>query len=173
MLNWHFFGSDFFGNDIVNHSISFFKNDQATLNQLIFTVKSVNFHWFVSEKYFSLLNQLIFTDWISEIWLIHSNLFLAIWISRISLIISRFWLTPNLIIFYNNAYSVKKCGSLIIINEIVNKVFELINIIIIIGSRFLICTLHENIIRLSKLVQKLIKATFEWFTKNLFAQTNL
>ena len=44
------------------------------------------------KKYFSLLNQSIFTEIISEIWLIHSNLFLAIWISQISLIISRFWL---------------------------------------------------------------------------------
>ena len=40
------------------------------------------------EKYFSLLNQLIFTEVISEIWLIRSHLFLAIWISQISLIIS-------------------------------------------------------------------------------------
>ena len=44
------------------------------------------------KKYFSLLNQLIFTEILSEIWLIYSNLFLAIWISQISLIISRFWL---------------------------------------------------------------------------------
>ena len=44
------------------------------------------------KKYFSLLNQSIFTEIISEIWLIYSNLFLAIWISQISLIISRFWL---------------------------------------------------------------------------------
>ena len=44
------------------------------------------------EKYFSLLNQLILTEVISEIWLIRSNLFLTIWISKISLIISRFWL---------------------------------------------------------------------------------
>ena len=44
------------------------------------------------EKIISLLNQLIFTDEISGIWLIYSNLFLAIWISQISLIISRFWL---------------------------------------------------------------------------------
>ena len=61
-----------------------------------------NFHWlnqwfafsliYQRNKYFSLLNQLIFTEVISEIWLIHSNLFLAIWISEISLIISRFWL---------------------------------------------------------------------------------
>ena len=50
------------------------------------------------KKYFSLLNQLIFTDSsvkkiffteiISEIWLIYSNLFLAIWISQVSLITS-------------------------------------------------------------------------------------
>ena len=58
----------------------------------IFTVKSVNFHWFISEKYFSLSNQSIFTEIISGIWLIYSNLFLAIWICQISLIISRFWL---------------------------------------------------------------------------------
>ena len=58
----------------------------------ISTVKSVNFHWFISEKkYFSLSNQSIFTEIISEIWLIYSNLFLAILISQISLIISRFW----------------------------------------------------------------------------------
>ena len=42
------------------------------------------------EKIFSQLNKLIFTEVISEIWLIPSNLFLAIWISQISLIISRF-----------------------------------------------------------------------------------
>ena len=42
--------------------------------------------------FFSLSNQSIFTEIISEIWLIYSNLFLAIWISQISLIISRFWL---------------------------------------------------------------------------------
>ena len=51
----------------------------------LFTGSSVN-------KYFSLLNQLIFTERISEIWLIYSNLFLVIWISQISLIVSRFWL---------------------------------------------------------------------------------
>ena len=44
------------------------------------------------KKYFSLLNQLIFTEVISELWLIYSNLFLVIWISQISLIISRFLL---------------------------------------------------------------------------------
>ena len=49
----------------------------------IFTDKSVNFHW---------PNQLIFVEVISEIWLIDSNLFLAIWISQILLIISWFWL---------------------------------------------------------------------------------
>ena len=42
------------------------------------------------KKYFSLSNQSIFSEIISEIWLIYSNLFLAIWISQISLIISRF-----------------------------------------------------------------------------------
>ena len=42
------------------------------------------------EKIFSLWNQLIFTEAISGIWLIYSNLFLAIWISQISRIISRF-----------------------------------------------------------------------------------
>ena len=41
---------------------------------------------------FSLLNQLIFTEAISRILLIYSNLFLAIWISQISLMISRVWL---------------------------------------------------------------------------------
>ena len=47
------------------------------------------------KKYFSLLNQLIFTDssvkkniFHSEIGLIYSNLFLAIWISQISLILT-------------------------------------------------------------------------------------
>ena len=44
------------------------------------------------KKYISLLNQLIFTEAISGIWLISSSLFLAIWISQISLITSRFWL---------------------------------------------------------------------------------
>ena len=39
------------------------------------------------KKYFPLLNQLIFPEIINEIWLIYSNLFLAIWISQISLII--------------------------------------------------------------------------------------
>ena len=55
----------------------------SLLNQSIFI------DW-ISEKYFLLLNQLIFTEVISQIWLIHSNLFLAIWIGQISLIISRF-----------------------------------------------------------------------------------
>ena len=44
------------------------------------------------EEILSLLNQLIFTEAISEFWLIYSNLILAIWISQILLIISRFWL---------------------------------------------------------------------------------
>ena len=57
----------------------------SLLNQLIFTDSSVN-------KYFSLPNQSIFTEIISKIWLIYSNLFLATWISQISLIISRFLL---------------------------------------------------------------------------------
>ena len=55
-------------------------------NQLIFT------DWINEKKCFSLLNQLISTDVISENWLIYSKLFLAIWISQISLINSRFWL---------------------------------------------------------------------------------
>ena len=42
--------------------------------------------FFQVKKYFSLINQLIFTDWISEMRLIHSNHFLAIWISHILLI---------------------------------------------------------------------------------------
>ena len=42
------------------------------------------------KKYFLLLNQLIFTEIIREILLIYSNLLLAIGISQISLIISRF-----------------------------------------------------------------------------------
>ena len=43
---------------------------------------------------FSLIESVIclFTDYFSENWLIYSNLFLAIWISQISLMISRFWL---------------------------------------------------------------------------------
>ena len=62
----------------------------------------LNFHWLNQlfafslihqwKKYFLLSNQSIFTEIISEIWLIYSNLFLAIWVSQISLIISRFWL---------------------------------------------------------------------------------
>ena len=52
--------------------------------------------WFFTDSsvksYFTLLSQLIFTEVISEIWLIYSNVFLAIWISQILLIISRFWL---------------------------------------------------------------------------------
>ena len=43
------------------------------------------------KKYVLLSNQSIFTEIISEIWLIYSNLFLAIRISQISLVISRFW----------------------------------------------------------------------------------
>ena len=50
---------------------------------------SLNHQW---KQYFPLLNQFIFTEVISEIWLFRSNLFLAIWISQISLIISRFLL---------------------------------------------------------------------------------
>ena len=50
---------------------------------------SLNHQW---KQYFPLLNQLLFPEVISEIWLIRSNLFLAIRISQISLIISRFWL---------------------------------------------------------------------------------
>ena len=61
--------------------------------KIFFTDKSVNFHWLNPwNKYFSLLNQLISTEVISEIWLIYSNLLLAIWIRQISLIITRFWL---------------------------------------------------------------------------------
>ena len=44
------------------------------------------------KQYYALLKQLIFTAIISEICLNHSNLFLAIWIGQISLIISRFLL---------------------------------------------------------------------------------
>ena len=57
----------------------------SLFNQLIVT------DW-ISGKKISLLNQLIFIEAISGIWLIYSNLFVAIWISQISLIISRFWL---------------------------------------------------------------------------------
>ena len=63
------------------------------IEKIFFTVKLINSHWSNQlEKYISLLNQLIFTESISEIWLINSNLFLAIWISQISLLISRSWL---------------------------------------------------------------------------------
>ena len=60
-------------------------------------------------KYFSLSNQSIFTEIISEIWLIYSNLFLAIWISEISSIISRSWLIQikrvrTSHIFHKNAF---------------------------------------------------------------------
>ena len=52
-----------------------------------------NFHWLNQwKKYFSPSNQSIFTEIVSEIWLIYSKLFLAISISQFSLIISRFWL---------------------------------------------------------------------------------
>ena len=73
-------------------------------NLVIYTLNlnQSNFHWLNQwfafslihqwKKYFSLPNQSIFTEIISEIWLIYSNLVLAIWISQISLIISRFWL---------------------------------------------------------------------------------
>ena len=63
-----------------------------SVKMILFTLKSVNFHWFTSKKYFSRLNQLIFTEVISEILLVLSNLFLAIWINQISLINSRFLL---------------------------------------------------------------------------------
>ena len=54
-----------------------------------------NFHWLNQWFSFSLIHQwkdFFFNEIISEIWLIYSNLFLAIWISQISLIISIFWL---------------------------------------------------------------------------------
>ena len=35
VLNWHFFGSDFFGNDIVNHGISFFQMNLAYFIKII------------------------------------------------------------------------------------------------------------------------------------------
>ena len=53
------------------------------------------------KKYFSLSNQSIFTEIISEIWLINSNLLLGIWISKISLIISTFWLIQILRVMYS------------------------------------------------------------------------
>ena len=70
----------------------------------IFIDSSVNKIFFtdcIREKYVSLLNQLISIEYFSEIWLIRSKFFLAIWISQISLIIGRFWLiqiwrAPNL-----------------------------------------------------------------------------
>ena len=71
--------------------------------KIFFTYKSVNFHqlnqW---KKYFLLLNQLISTEVISEIWLIYSNLLLANWINQISLIISRFWLWKSTLRTKNN-----------------------------------------------------------------------
>ena len=57
----------------------------SLLNELILTEV-------ISEKIFLLLNKLIFTELISEIQLINSNLFLTIRMSQISLIISRFLL---------------------------------------------------------------------------------
>ena len=69
-----------------------FKN-KITIISYSLNLNQPNFHWSNQwKKYFSLSNQSIFTEIISEIWLIYSNLFLAIWISQISLIISRFWL---------------------------------------------------------------------------------
>ena len=63
---------------------------------ILLSISESNIHclnqWFACDKYFSWLNHLIFTEVISETWLIHSNLFLAIWINKISLIISIFWL---------------------------------------------------------------------------------
>ena len=84
--------------------------------KIFFTDKSVNFHWLNQlKKYFSLLNQSIFTEIISEIWLIYSNLFLAIWIRQISLIISRFLLIQIYIVGFINRYwyGGVKCSSYI------------------------------------------------------------
>ena len=53
------------------------------------------------KKYFSLSNKSIFTEIISAIWLIYSNLLLAIWISQILLIISRFWLILISRVYYS------------------------------------------------------------------------
>ena len=51
----------------------------SPVENIYFTVKSVDLSLMESvEKIFSLLNQLIFTKAISEIWQIYSNLFLAI-----------------------------------------------------------------------------------------------
>ena len=60
------------------------------------------------KKYFSLLNQLISTEIISEFLLIYSNLFLAIWISQISLIISRFWLIQILRVSLCEEYKIER-----------------------------------------------------------------
>ena len=66
--------------------------------------KKSNFDWFNQWFAFSLSNQSIFTEIISEIWLIYSNLFLAIWISQISLIISRFWLIQIQRVYFSLIY---------------------------------------------------------------------
>ena len=71
--------------NIQNGGFSLWMSEFLLLNQFIFTDSSV-------KTIFSLLNQLLFTEVISKIWLIHSNLFVAILIGQISLIISRFWL---------------------------------------------------------------------------------
>ena len=89
-ITWH--GVEFF----YVHSLNLNQSNFHRLNQwfafsLIHQRKNI-FHCEISGKIFSPLYHLIFTEAISEIWLIYSNLFLAIWISQISLIISRFWL---------------------------------------------------------------------------------
>ena len=82
---------DFAGYSLNLNEICIFTD--SSVKKIFFTVKLVNFNWLNQwKKYFSLLNQFIFTKVISEIWLIYSNLFLAIWNSQISLIISIFWL---------------------------------------------------------------------------------
>ena len=55
--------------------IQYWKQYFSLLNQFIFAIGSVTFHWVIN-----------------EIWLLHSNLFLDIWIGQIAMIISRFWL---------------------------------------------------------------------------------
>ena len=56
--------------------------------------QSISTDW-ISENYFELSNQLIFTEVISATRRTHSNLFLAAWISSISLIIIRFRPNPT------------------------------------------------------------------------------
>ena len=82
-------------------------------NQLIFT------DWISKKKYYSLLNQLISTEVISEIWLIYSNLFLAVRISQISLIISRFSLIQIQRVVELGKFHWFLCGKLITFETVI------------------------------------------------------